>query len=79
MNNKAVFQSILSSRGSCRPSEWSPRPRANFFSIICNSMLICHLSGQEASFVRSPKMYKIQIPGSRQCPPDPQQWHKSPS
>ena len=36
----------------CRPSEGSPRPRANFF-VIFNLILMCHLSGQEAFFVGS--------------------------
>ena len=49
----AVFQLILSSRGSCRPSEGSPRACANFFFIKFNLTLICHLSDQVAFFVRS--------------------------
>ena len=32
--NLSVFQLVLSSEGSCRPSEGSPRPQANFFLII---------------------------------------------
>ena len=30
-DSSSVFQLILSSRGSCKPSEGSPRPHANFF------------------------------------------------
>ena len=33
-NNQSAFQLILSSGGSCRPSEGSPRPRANSFRYI---------------------------------------------
>ena len=38
----SAFQLILSSRGSCRPSEGSPRPHANFFCYIqLNTYVIC--------------------------------------
>ena len=47
-----MFQLIISRGGSCRPSEGSPRPHANFFAIF-NLKLICHLSSQEAFFVWS--------------------------
>ena len=52
-DSSSVFQLILSSGGSCKPSEGSPRSHANFFFVIFNWTLICHLSGQEAFFVRS--------------------------
>ena len=47
----SAFQLILSSGGSCRPSDGSPRPHANFLLFFYT--LICHLSGQEAFFVGS--------------------------
>ena len=54
-----AFQFILSSKGSCRPSEGSPRPCPNFF-VVFNLTLMCHLSGQEAfsagSLTRDPSL-----------------------
>ena len=40
-------------RGSCRPSEGSPRPSAFFFLVIFNLTLTSPLSGQETFFVGS--------------------------
>ena len=48
-----VFQLILSSGGSCRPSERTPRDHMLILFIIFNLTLIRHLSGQEAFFAGS--------------------------
>ena len=49
----AAFKLILSSGGSCRPPEVSPRPHAKFIHYIYLTQFYIHLSRQEVVFVGS--------------------------